>query len=60
MSNANTIERPFRLIQKQDCPDPRLIDAFLFFETGGVEALDVEDFDDFTWKVYTHSFDGHN
>jgi len=60
MSNANTIERPFRLIQKQDCPDPRLIDAFLFFETGGVvEAVEWEDFND-SWKVYVHSYDGHN
>jgi hypothetical protein len=62
MSNANKpIDRPFRLIEKRECPDPNLLDALLFFQTGGVvEAVGYEEFDDFTWKVWTHSFDGHN
>jgi hypothetical protein len=60
MRNSSApIDRPFRLINKQDCPDPRLLDAYVFFETGGfVEVIRWEEFDNTCWKVFIRSPDG--
>jgi hypothetical protein len=58
MSDASApIDQPFRLINKQDCPE-QLLDAYVFFETGGfVEVIRWEDLGTY-WKVYTYSPDG--